>query len=468
MTTSTPQDLVERALGLSRAHACMVLVRERSRTDLRWAGGSLTTNGAARSRSVTVVAVAEGPGGTQVGVVERGGLRDEELEELVRAAEAAASSAIPTEEAVPLVGPGEAGSGGDWDAPPAATGVEVFTETARGLGRVFGASGGSGRLHYGFAQHSMVTTYLGSSTGLRLRHDQPEGTIEMNTRGEGADPRSAWVGRGTRDFTDVDPEALDAELARRAEWASRQVDLPAGRHEVVMPPEAVADMMVPLYFDSGARDAYEGRSALSSSDGGGGTRLGERIAGLPLDLLSDPRYPGLECAPFTVTGSPGRDVSAFDNGMPLRRTEWISEGVLRALGQTRATARTTGMKATGFIDNLALEMPGATDGVQEMVERTERGLLLTCLWYIRSVDPQTMLQTGLTRDGVYLVEDGRVTGAVNNFRFNESPLGLLRRATEAGASVPALSREAGSMFPRTAMPPLRIPDFNMSTVSKAS
>ena len=99
---------------------------------------------------------------------------------------------------------------------------------------------------------------------------------------------------------------------------------------------------------------------------------------------------------------------------------------------------------------------------------TERGLLLTCLWYIREVDPQTLLLTGLTRDGVFLVEDGKVQGAVNNFRFNESPIDLLRRASEAGRSEHTMSREWSDYFRRTFMPALRIPDFNMSTVSQAS
>ncbi len=103
-----------------------------------------------------------------------------------------------------------------------------------------------------------------------------------------------------------------------------------------------------------------------------------------------------------------------------------------------------------------------------MIAATERGLLLTCLWYIREVDPQTLLLTGLTRDGVYLIENGQVVGAVNNFRFNESPVDLLGRVTEAGATVPAMSREWSDYFTRTAMPALRVPDFNMSTVSAAS
>ncbi|GAA1075401.1 metallopeptidase TldD-related protein [Nocardiopsis composta] len=469
MSGSSPQAVVERALGLSRSSSCMVLVRERSTANLRWAGSSLTTNGVAQGRTVTVIALTDGPSGTAVGVVARSGLRDDELEELVRAAEAASESALPSEEAAPLLGPAEAGAGGDWDAPAATTGVDVFSAAAAGLGRAFRASADSGRLHYGYAEHTVESVFLGTSTGVRLRHDQPTGTIEMNTRGssaEGADPRSAWVGRATRDFTDVDPDALDAELARRAEWARTPVELPAGRYETILPPTAVADMMVPMYFDSGARDASEGRSAFS--DGEGGVRIGERIAGLPLTLLSDPARPGLECAPFVVADAPGRDVSAFDNGLPLRRTEWISKGVLSALGQTRATAARLGTPPAGFVDNLVLEQEGVTGGTDDLVASTERGLLLTCLWYIRMVDPQTMLLTGLTRDGVYLIEDGRITGAVNNFRFNESPVGLLERATEAGAPAPALSREMGDYFPRTAMPPLRIPDFNMSTVSQAS
>jgi predicted Zn-dependent protease len=103
-----------------------------------------------------------------------------------------------------------------------------------------------------------------------------------------------------------------------------------------------------------------------------------------------------------------------------------------------------------------------------MIAGTERGLLLTCLWYIREVDPQTLLLTGLTRDGVFLVENGAVQGAVNNFRFNESPIDLLRRATQVGRSEHTMSREWSDYFRRTVMPPVRIPDFNMSTVSQAS
>jgi len=272
---------------------------------------------------------------------------------------------------------------------------------------------------------------------------------------------------GTRDFTDVDVGSLDAGLEQRLSWAQRKVDLPAGRYETLLPPGAVADLLVYMYWSAGAKDALDGRSVFSKP--GGGTRVGERLSGLPLTLYSDPALPGLACSPFAVAHASRRDASVFDNGLGLQRTDWIRNGELAALLQTRHTAELSGLPVTPGIDNLALAgPPGSTASLEDMVARTERGLLLTCLWYIREVDPQTLLLTGLTRDGIYLVENGEVSGAVNNFRFNESPVGMLGRLAEVGAAVPALPREWGDYFTRCAMPPVRVEGFNMSSVSQAS
>ena len=158
----------------------------------------------------------------------------------------------------------------------------------------------------------------------------------------------------------------------------------------------------------------------------------------------------------------------YDNGLALEPTDWIADGRLTSLIQTRHTAGITGQPTTPYLDNLALEIDGATGSEADLVADLDDGLLLTCLWYIREVDPQTLLLTGLTRDGVYRVEGGEITGAVNNFRYNESPIDLLRRYTHASATVPSFSREWGEdFFSRTATPSLRIPDFNMSSVSQA-
>jgi predicted Zn-dependent protease len=196
--------------------------------------------------------------------------------------------------------------------------------------------------------------------------------------------------------------------------------------------------------------------------------VGERLAALPLTLRSDPQAPGLEASPFQVVGASSGSASVFDNGMASPAVNWIEDGTLANLIRPRAWALKTTAPATAAVDNLILEEPTATASLEEMVASTERGLLLTCLWYIREVDPQTLLLTGLTRDGVFLVENGEVTGAVNNFRFNESPVDLLGRAVQAGRTERTLPREWNDWFTRCAMPPLRVPDFNMSSVSPAS
>lgn len=339
----------------------------------------------------------------------------------------------------------------------------MFEGFAPALGEAFAAAEAGGRRLYGFANHMLTSTFLGSSAGLRLRHDQPTGLLEVNAKGAGG---SAWAGVGTRDFTDVDVPALTGDLARRLEWGERRVDLPPGRYETILPPSAVADLMIYMYWSAGAQDAHDGRTVFSAP--GGGTRVGERLASLPVTLSSDPAAPGMECAPFVIAHASGRESSVFDNGLALGATDWISEGTLAALTQTRHSARRTGLPVTPPVDNLAMTGPGGGASLEEMVARTERGLLLTCLWYIREVDPQSLLLTGLTRDGVYLVEDGEVVGAVNNFRFNESPVDLLSRLAEVGETAPTLPREWSDYFTRAAMPPVRVGDFNMSTVSQAS
>jgi predicted Zn-dependent protease len=458
----TPQELVERALAASKADGQIAYVTESSEANLRWASNSLTTNGAMRSRQVVVISFVDGGAGMATGTVARTGTPD--IADLVAASEQAARDAGPAEDAVPLIGEAPAGAG-DWDAEAAETSINVFADFAPALGEAFGAARDRDELLFGFAEHQLATTYLGSSTGLRLRHDQPTGRVELN--GKSTDfGRSVWAGVGTRDFTDVSVADLAAEVQQKMAWSARRIDLPAGRYETLLPPSTVSDLMIVAYWAMEARDADEGRSVYAKT--GGGNRIGERLAALPLSLRSDPAAPGLETSPFQVVGGSSGSASVFDNGMPTPAVDWISGGVLTNLIRPRAWALKTTAPATAAVDNLVLEDPNATASPAEMIARTDRGLLLTTLWYIREVDPQTLLVTGLTRDGVFLVENGEVTGAVNNFRFNESPVDLLGRATEASVTERTLPREWNDWFTRAAMPMLRVPDFNMSSVSPAS
>jgi predicted Zn-dependent protease len=461
-------EIVERALAASRADGCIVIASESSTVNLRWANNTLTTNGAARDRSVTVVSIVGRSFGVRsVSTIESGATGVDKLTELVRAAEAAAKDADDAEDYAELLTPGQPGvatSPEPFDAAAERTSTSVFSRFAADLGEALRAARAEGRGLYGFAEHDLTTTWLGTSTGLRLRHSQPTGSVEWNAK-DGRPGGSVWHGQSTHDFTDVDVAATDAVLRRRLGWTARSIELPAGRYETLLPPSAVSDLILDAYWSSAGRDAAEGRTVFSRA--GGGTRLGEAFGPAGLTLSSDPADAELRCAPFVVSGYSSATASVFDNGLALGRTDWLADGKLAALVHTRSSARAAGTRPTPFVDNLTMD-GGGTATLDEMVASTRRGLLLTCLWYIREVDPEVLLLTGLTRDGVYLVENGEVTAAVNNFRFNESPISLLGRITEIGATSRTLGREWADWFKLSRMPAVRVPDFNMSSVSPAS
>ena len=459
-----PQDVVEAALAAAGGD-CIVVVEESSEVEVRFANNRTTTNGARRDRRTTVVRFVEVDGGVAAGVARQAGAADPGA--LAAAAERDACGSPAAEDAAPLVTAEDRrrADDGRFGDPPSPTGLDVLGGVLGTLAGAFGRAAAADRVLAGFAEHGVATTYLGSSTGLRLRHAQPTGAFHLVARSTDG-TRSSWVGAGSADFTDVDVDALDDEVAQALARAQRRVDLPAGRYETILPPAAVADLMTALIDAASGHEAEEGRTVFSAP--GGGTRLGQALSPLALELRSDPAEPGLGCEPFLAAAASSADVSVFDDGLPLERTVWVDGGRLARLRYHRAGAARSQVPPAPPVDNLILELPGSGGSVDDLVASTERGLLVTCLWYIREVDPATLLLTGLTRDGVYLVEDGAIVGAVNNFRFNESPVDLLARASEVGASVRTLGREFGEWLNRASMPPLRIPDFNMSSVSQAS
>jgi predicted Zn-dependent protease len=457
----TPQEIVERALAEASGD-CLVIASNDASTNLRWANNTLTTNGVTETVEVTVIATVGGGDGVRTASISRDSDEADAVIDLVAEAEQAARESAVADDAADLV---PARTSADWDEPPEHAPVGEFSDLAHWLGEIFGAARDAGQGRYGYAEHSIGTTYLGSSTGLRLRHAQPSVRVELTGRtADGS--RSAWSGQGAAQITSLDLPALEADVVKRLAWSERRTTLDAGRYDTILPPSAVCDLLVAAYWSAGALDAYEGQSVFSRP--GGRTAVGERLTDVPLTLRSDPAMPGQEAVPFVVAGASSRMASVFDNGAPVEATEWIRSGELTSLIQTRHSAALTGLPFTPWGDNLELVAPGSSGSVDDLVASTERGLLLTCLWYIREVDPQTLLLTGLTRDGVFLVERGEVVAAVNNFRFNESPVGMLSRVTEVGRTDETLAREFGDYFTRTRMPALRVADFNMSTVSQAS
>jgi predicted Zn-dependent protease len=441
----------------------VVLVRSTSVANLRWARTTLTTNGETVATSVSVVAIVDVPGGVAAGSITLNDPDPTGVDDLVARAEALAVEDGPAEDAADLAA-GVAASA-DWaDAPVVAT-SDDFAVLAPEIGDLFSAARADGIEHFGYAEQAVTTYYLGTSAGVRLRFVDPEGRLELTAKSHGRS-RSTWAGRAARTVAGLDLASVDRELRQGLAWQANRVEVVPRRHTAVLTPSAVSDLMIELYWSSVARDAADGQSVWSCA--GGGTRVGEQVGDPRVHLWSDPALPGLEAMPFVAaTGSSGAS-SVFDNGLPVEAVSWIRDGVLANLISTRFTALETGLPFRPGADNLRLDVAGASGSLEDVVARTDDGLLVTCLWYNRVVDPQTLLLTGLTRDGVYAVRGGEVVGAVTNFRFNDSPVAVLSRIADAGSSVGTLAREMGDYFNRASMPPLVVGDFNFSTVSLAS
>ena len=456
------QDLIEKITSAATCDDCIVVVQDKTQANLRWAASTLTTNGVITQRSVTVIAFVAVEGGMAAGGVSRTDVALADIEKLLEEAVAAAKAAGPADDYAPLA---TNVSIGDWNAPHVPTGPEVFSTFAPALGDMFSRSVADQIELFGYSEHTSETTWVGSKGGLRLRKDSPVGRVEMTGKSHGRS-RSTWAGVETRDFKDVSVADIDAQIRQRLTWQATTVDLPAGRYDTILPSGSVADLFTYMMWVSTARDAHEGQSVFSKK--GGGTRIGEKLSNLSLQFFSDPQYKALPASNFVSTAVSSPFSSVFDNGQPIKRVDWLKDGVLQSLIQTRASAKLTSLDFTPIGENLVLSVDGASGSLEDLIKKVDNGLLLTTFWYIRMVDPNSLLLTGLTRDGVYHVKGGEVVGATNNFRWNDSPVSALGRIANAGATEWTQPREWAGDITNMAVPPLVIKDFNMSTVSPGS
>ena len=459
----TPQELIERTLAKSTTDDCIVVVESRSQANLRWASSTLTTNGVIEERKVTVIAFVAVDGGMAAGAISLTDIAEDEIDSALATAKESAISAGKSEDAAELA---RDIAIGDWSAPHGATGPEAFAGIAPELGETFKKSVVDGIELFGYAEHTHDSVWIGSKGGMRLRFDQPDGRIEMTGKSHNRS-RSTWEGRATRDFKNLSIAEVDAQIRQRLEWQGNKIEIPAGRYDTLAPSGAVADLYTYMLWMSAAKDAHEGRSVFSKS-GGAGTRIGEALSQRKLSIFSDSTYKGLECSPFVAATSGSSVSSVYDNGQRADRVEWVKEGILNSLIQTRSSAALTGLPYTPFGGNFIIEEKGATGDLNSMISTLNSGLLITTFWYIRLVDPTTLLLTGLTRDGVYKVEGGEVVGTVNNFRWNDSPVELLGRIKAVGGTSITQPREWAGDVERAAAPAMIFEGFNMSTVSKGN
>ena len=454
-----PQEIAERGVELLGPDRGTIVVEHTGVANLRWANSSLTTNGLSSSSRVSVAALPDLAGGPAAGSASGVVSSPADLAELVTRARAAARDSGPAQDVADEV-PARPASA-DWDAPPSGTTPDELAPVSALLGEVLTDRSID---WFGYAEHSMTSSYLATTAGLRLRHDQPAARFELCGKSEGRS-RSAWAGRSGRHFAGMDLAGTPDEIRRGLAAQANRVDIEPGRHRVLLSASAAADLLVYLLWSASARDAVEGRSAFAAP--GGGTRVGERFTAQPFWLASDPAAPGLECADHVQTTTSSENSSAFDAGLGLSATEWFADGHCRALLTTRHSAGLAGLANTPYVDNLIAGVGDRSGSLDELAARLGDGLLVTCLWYIREVDAHSLLLTGLTRDGVYVVRDGGIVGTAGNFRFNESPLGMLARIADAGSPVDCLPREWADYFTRARVAPLVIEDFNLSTASEA-
>ena len=453
------QNLIEKILSRATSDECIVVVKDTTQANLRWASSTLTTNGVIALRSVTVLAFISSGGAMSVGGVTRTNVDESDIDSILSEATAAAQASGPADDYAPLA---KNLTIGDWSAAHIPTGPDVFSKFAPDLGEMMKRSVSDKIELFGYAEHTHATTWVGSKGGLRLRNDSPIGRVEMTAKSHGRS-RSTWEGVETHDFSNVSIDVIDRAIRQRLAWQEKKVDLPAGRYDTVFPSGSIADLYTYMVWVSGAKDAWQGQSVFSKK--GGGTRVGEKLTSLPLNLYSDPKNSLLPGSPFIAHAASSPFTSVFDNGQLMPRVDWLKDGALQSLIQTRASSALTSLPFTPIGDNFFMEVSGASGNLSDLIKKVDHGLLVTTLWYIRMVDPNSLLLTGLTRDGVYYIKGGEVQGATNNFRWNDTPVGALARISHAGASEWTQPREWAEYATHMHMPPMVIKDFNMSTVS---
>lgn len=437
--------------ALDRLDEGAVVLRETHSQNLRWANSALTTNGDMRSTNLTVIAAADVEDGTGVGVVSGQVQNDEAAAELANLARIAAMDASRTDRAEIV----DAGTSATFHE--GAEGLEA--DTPQRMVDALAVFLESPAAQFGFAEASCTTTYLATSSGTRHRHAQHSIRFEASARDATG---STWWGTNS---WEADFRAAARAQTRDLNLQAQRETLEPGRYPVILTPSAVADLLIYLAWSASGRDAVEGHNVFARP--GGGTRIGERLSPRDLTLYADPRYDGLETSELLVVEANSSMESVFDNGLGLTRQEVLTAGVLTGLRASRPTAGRFGLAPTYLADNLILEDAAGHGRIDDLIARTDEAVLINCLWYIREVDPQNLLLTGLTRDGVYRVREGQVVAGLPNFRFNVAVPDLLGRIRDASATAPCLPREWADWFTRTAMPALLVDGFNLSSPSDA-
>lgn len=443
LTKEEAKKIIDKVLAFSKADEMSVTLTGGRTGNIRYARNTVSTAGESTDQSLAVTAVF----GKRSGTSTINEFDDISLEKTVRRAEEIARLAPENPEYVPMLGPQNY------------VNTPTFAESTAQIDPEFRAKVAFDSIDpckkknltaAGYLEDSTEFYALGNSKGLFGYNKSTLIDFSVTVRSSDG-TGSGYVARDYNDVAKFNAKTATEIAMQKAMASVNAKAIEPGKYTVILEPTAALDLIQNMMRSIDARNADEGRSFLSKK--GGGTRLDEKLFDERVTIYSDPSHPDIPSAGFAIPG--GRNGGASD-GRPQEKVMWIEKGVVKNMAFSRYWAEKQGVKATpppsGFI------MQGGSQSLAELIKSTEKGILVTRLWYIRAVDPQTLLYTGLTRDGTFYIENGQIKFPVKNFRFNESPVIMLNNVEAMG--VP--SRVNGSMIP-----PLKIRDFTFTSLSDA-
>ena len=451
------------------AGAGIAIERHTCEVNARAANNYPTSNGHAEANTLGAICVAD----DRFTIQRTDLMPSSDVPGMIQAGVAAARQLGPAPDASPLAQPDEAGvAHSHLDGADLPCGGPDLDSMTGALQSVLSESREHGMVCAGYAFQRSERELLALSTGVRRESDLGFASLGLTVRTADSS-RSSFLGRSARRLSQIDAGALFAEARRRLEWTDRTVSLPPGDYEVILDSSAAADLLNRLFWEMHAQAADEGRTLFSSLPGKG---VGEQLYSPLVTVESDPDDPEMPVADYVRTLGDGRShhdeqggvgllgyLSAFDSGFPISAATWIDKGVQGPLVCNRSWARDHDHAFRPRADNL--RMRGSSTTLDDMIASTTRGLLINSFWYVRAADPSSLLLTGSTRDGVYLIENGEVTAHVNNFRFTNSAVDVFKRTVEVGQANTTLTREYAMNFVST--PPIRVETFHLSSVSEA-
>ncbi|HEY9000329.1 MAG TPA: TldD/PmbA family protein [Mucilaginibacter sp.] len=436
------QALMKKALSFSKADECEINLNGSDGGNIRYARNAVSTSGYI---SQTTMAISSAFG-KRLGIVTLNEYDDASIEKAVRLSEELAHLAPENPEFVSFMGPQTYLP----DNP------KLFDEKTHSMTpkqrtdmveQSLKVAKDNKLTAAGFLQNNGSFASIMNSHGLFTYNTYSDINFSITMRTEDGQG-SGYATRDFEDYNDLDTLKLTQVAAKKATGSVNAKAIEPGKYTVILEPAAGIVLLEQLYGGLDARSADEGRSFLSKA--GGGTKLGEKLVDERVNIYSDPEDPRL---PNSTWAGDGR---------PQEKTSWIEKGVLKNLQYSRYWAQKKGVKAVPSPQSVIME--GGDASLEELIKGTEKGILVTRLWYIRPVDPQTLLYTGLTRDGTFYIENGQIKFPVKNMRFNESPVIMLNNLDALGKVERTVS---GESFSSSLIPPMRIKEFTFTSLSDA-